>query len=183
MAVNPNFQIPGGYRNSEAEKFYPITSDEFFENPPRELTDLGLDIVFIDGLHTYEQSLRNVKNALKYLNPNGVIVMHDCLPDSPATAAPTFEEAKKHPDFKGAWTGDVYKTILHLRATSFDLFVAVVNTDWGVGIVKKGQPENKLPLSLESIKAMTFEEFVKDKERLLNLKPVSWFWSLLESGV
>ncbi|MFN3472260.1 MAG: class I SAM-dependent methyltransferase, partial [Aquificaceae bacterium] len=183
MAVDPNFQIPGGYKNSKGERFYSITSDEFFENPPQELTDLGLDIVFIDGLHTYEQSLSDVKNALRYLNPNGVIVMHDCLPDSPACAAPTLEEAKKHPDFKGFWTGEVYKTILHLRATSSDLFVAVINTDWGVGIVKRGKPENMLDLSLEKIRSMTFEEFVKDKERLLNLKPASWFWSFLEDAL
>ncbi|KUJ95301.1 MAG: Methyltransferase family protein [Desulfonauticus sp. 38_4375] len=156
--------------------FYKMTSDEFFANPPREIVDGGLDIVFIDGLHTYEQSLRDVENALRFLKPEGFIVMHDCLPDSPATAAPTLEEARKHPQFKGAWTGEVYKTILHLRATRDDLFVAVVNTDWGVGIVRRGKPESIIELDLEEIEKMTYEEFNKNKEYYLNLKPKDWFF-------
>ena len=105
--------------------------------------------------------------------------MHDCLPDSPATAMPTLEEARKHPDFKGNWTGDVYKTIIHLRATREDLFVAVVNTDWGVGLVKRGVPEDKLSISPENIKKMTYHDFAKEKEKLLNLKPVSWFFEFI----
>lgn len=182
IGVDPAFIIPGGFKNTDKERFYAMTSDEFFANPPREVLEKGLDIVFIDGLHTYEQSLRDVENSLKYLNPNGIIVMHDCLPDSPATAMPTLELARSHPDFKGNWTGEVYKTIIHLRATRPDLFVAVVDTDWGVGLIKKGEPENMLSMSIEDIKSMTFEEFDKDKERLLNLKTKEWFYEFINSG-
>jgi len=181
LGVDPNFVIPGGVKDTEKEKFFTMASDEFFANPPKEILERGLDIVLIDGLHTYEQSLKDVENCLKYLNPNGIIVMHDCLPDSPATAMPTLEEAKKHPDFKGNWTGDVYKTIIHLRATRPDLFVAVVNTDWGIGIIKKGEPENMLSMSIEDIKNMTFEEFAKDKEKLLNLKSKEWFYEFIKT--
>jgi len=180
LAVDPKFVIPGGVKDTEKEKFFTMTSDEFFANPPKEILERGLDIVLIDGLHTYEQSLRDVENCLKYLNPNGVIVMHDCLPDSPATAMPTLEEARKHPDFKGNWTGDVYKTIIHLRATREDLFVAVINTDWGVGIVKRGKPENMLSIQVEDIKKMDFYDLIKNKEMLLNLKPPSWFFEFLK---
>jgi len=181
FGIDPTFTIPGGYKNTEREKFYPITSDEFFADLPEEILEKGLDIVFIDGLHTYEQSLRDVENCLRYLNPDGIIILHDCLPDSPATAMPTLEEARKHPDFKGNWTGDVYKTIIHLRTSRDDLFVAVVNTDWGVGIVKKGKPESMLSMGIEDIKNMTFEEFVKCKEILLNLKPKEWFYEFIEA--
>jgi len=180
LGVDSVFTIPGGYQDTEKEKFYAMTSDEFFANPPKEILERGLDIVFIDGLHTYEQSLRDVENSLKYLNPHGIIVMHDCLPDSPATAMPTLEEAKKHLDFKGNWTGNVYKTIIHLRATRNDLFVAVVDTDWGVGIVKKGNPEGILSINVEDIQNMSYEEFAKDKEKLLNLEPRNWFYEFIE---
>ena len=105
--------------------------------------------------------------------------MHDCLPDSKATAIPTLEEARKHLDFKGAQREDVYKTIIHLRATREDLFVAVINTDWGVGIVKRGKPENMLSIQVEDIKKMDFYDLIKNKEMLLNLKPPSWFFEFL----
>lgn len=121
-----------------------------------------------------------MENCLKYLNPNGIIVIHDCLPTSEAEAMPTLEEAKKHPDFKGAWTGDVYKTIIHLRASHPDLFVSVIDTDHGVGIIKRGDAENIIDFSLEQIKNLTFDEFIKDKKRLLNLKPKEWFFEFIE---
>lgn len=183
LGVDPNFIIPGELKGSENEKFYTITSDEFFANPPEEIIKHGIDIAFIDGLHTYEQSLRDVENCLKYLNPNGIIVMHDCLPANEAEALPSSEDAKKHSEFKGLWTGDVYKTIIHLRTSRQELFVAVIDTDHGVGIIRKGNPESMLDLKLEEIKNLTFKDLMKDREKLLNLKTREWFWRLLENNL
>lgn len=183
LGVDPNFIIPGELKGSENEKFYAITSDEFFANPPEEIIKHGIDIAFIDGLHTYEQSLRDVENCLKYLNPNGIIVMHDCLPANEAEALPSLEDAKKHPEFRNMWTGDVYKTIIHLRTSRQELFVAVIDTDHGVGIIRKGNPESMLDLKLEEIKNLTFKDLMKDREKLLNLKTREWFWRLLENNL
>lgn len=181
IAVDPAFIIPGGYQDTEKEKFHQMTSDEFFANPPKEILEKGLDIVFVDGLHTYEQSLRDVENALRYLSNNGIIVIHDCLPNSPVNAMPTYEEAKQHPNFEGNWTGEVYKTIIHLRALRDDLFIAVVNVDWGVGIVKKGNPEGMVSIKVDDIRRMSYDDFAKDKEKLLNLKPEDWFYEFIET--
>src|SRR5262245_53675449 len=51
------------------------TSDEFFEAN----TDL-FDVVFIDGLHTYEQARRDVINSIKCLKEDGWVALHDMLP-------------------------------------------------------------------------------------------------------
>lgn len=177
LGVDPKFIIPGEVKNSETEWFYEMTSDEFFANLPEEIIRCGIDVVLIDGLHTYEQSLKDVENCIKYLNPNGIIVMHDCLPANEAEALPSFEDAKKHPEFRNEWTGDVYKTIIHLRTSRQDLFVAVIDTDHGVGIISRGSPESMLDLKLEEIKNLTFKDLMKDKEKLLNLKPINWFLS------
>jgi len=64
---------------------------------------------------------------------------------------------------------------VHIRTTRPDLFVAVVDVDYGVGIVKPGEPENVLNLNLEEIRNLTFKDLVKNKEHLLNLKPKSGF--------
>jgi hypothetical protein len=173
LAVDPYIQMP--YINTNNVKFFETTSDDFFNRRPPELIN-GVDIVFIDGLHTYDQSLRDVENSLKYLKPNGIIVMHDCLPDSEATAAPSWEEAARHPEFSGNWTGDVYKTIVYLRSFRKDLFVATIDTDWGIGIVTKDRPENMLNMSLNDINELTFDKLIADKENLLNLKTTSWFF-------
>ena len=51
------------------------TSDEFFKSNKEEF-----DIIFLDGLHTYEQTIKDINNSLKFLNTRGVILIHDCLP-------------------------------------------------------------------------------------------------------
>ena len=52
-----------------------MTSDEFFINNHQ-----SFDIIFLDGLHTYEQTIKDIDNGLRFLNTNGVILIHDCLP-------------------------------------------------------------------------------------------------------
>ena len=39
------------------------TSDEFFESNKK-----NFDIIFIDGLHEYDQVKRDIKNSIKFLN-------------------------------------------------------------------------------------------------------------------
>src|SRR5689334_23201590 len=91
-------------------QYFAATSDEFFERHAAEQLPSGVDVVFIDGLHTYDQTFRDVRNALKILRPGGVILVHDCMPASPqeAVVAPSYEQARRinGPEWKGAWTGD-----------------------------------------------------------------------------
>ena len=51
-----------------------ITSDDFFIKNNEKF-----DIIFLDGLHTYEQTIKDIDNSIKFLNNNGVILVHDCL--------------------------------------------------------------------------------------------------------
>ena len=42
-----------------------MTSDEFFINNHQ-----SFDIIFLDGLHTYEQTIKDIYNGLRFLNTN-----------------------------------------------------------------------------------------------------------------
>ena len=181
IAVDPKFRIPGGYTSDEFIEYYEMTSDDFFETKSEILTKYGLDIVFVDGLHRYEQSLKDVLNALKFLNDSGVIVMHDCNPSSESAGHPIRSEAKKMDGWTGAWMGDVWKTIVYLRSVRPDLKVFVLNCDCGLGIIQKGVPENMLKYSEETIACLTYKELEENKMSLLNLKkPDYWNSFLLE---
>lgn len=175
FAVDPAFKIPGGANDFECHQFFEMTSDQFFESLPAEIIEHGIDIALVDGLHTYEQALRDVENCLKHLNPGGLIVMHDCLPASAVESAPSLKAAQAMPDFKNAWTGDVYKAVVHLRAQRPDIFVAVLDSDHGVGLVMTGQPESRLSVDLESIQQLSYEELRLAPGHWLNLKPATWF--------
>ena len=70
-------------------------------------------------------------NSLNHLFDNGFVVIHDCNP-------PDLWHARE--DFNNmVWNRTVWKLIYKLRATRPDLSIYTVVTDWGVGIIKKGE--------------------------------------------
>jgi SAM-dependent methyltransferase len=108
------------------------TSDVFFDMLDRGQLKLPpLDLVFIDSFHEAELSYREVKNCLRYLRPNGVIVLHDCNP--------TTEAMQIVPAIQGEWTGDVWRAIARLRSEA-EHDVRVVRSDYGIGVVLAGKP-------------------------------------------
>jgi hypothetical protein len=190
VAVDPNFRFSGKRRikwiiknlfNISA-KYYECTSDNYFARNPQIN---NFDVVFIDGLHTYEQSLRDVINSLDRINENGIIVMHDCNPPNQAAAYPakSFEHAAelKLPGWTGDWCGDVWKTVCYLRSHKKDLKVFVLDCDYGLGIVMKGNPDTCLNLSEDVLAKMTYEDLASDKINLLNLKSESYLFEFLKT--
>ena len=157
-------------------------SDDFFASAgPAD----QFDVVFVDGLHTYRQSLRDVFNSLAHLAQGGVIVMHDCNPQSEAAAHPaeSFAQAAalNLPEWEGGWSGDVWKTICYLRSQRKDLRVFVLDADGGLGIVTRGEADNSLKLTDEALHRMTYQDLAKERKGLLNLKDESYLFEFLKT--
>ncbi len=188
LAVDPKFAIPRRkklkwlYKNLSniRNRYFEETSDEFFINRMSLLTKIkSIDVILIDGLHTFKASLTDVLNSLKYLNSNGYIVLHDCLPKNKAAAtyAASYEIAcdMNIEGWTGHWNGDVWKTIVYLRKYYSDsLDVIVLNTDYGLGIVKW---KNEVPKVLNynesqflEINKMSYDDLILDLNGLLGLK-------------
>lgn len=183
LAIDPNFVISKSkkvktlFRNSSnfRNKYFEATSDDFFEKKSEMLAEIGgVDVVFIDGLHQYEQVMRDVQNSLKILNKNGVILMHDCNPTFAAAAvrgSSPQEIAENPPEgWTGEWNGDVWKCIVNLRSMRDDLEILVYDCDYGIGQVRKGKPDSMLTFSLEEIDKMDYSDLEKNRQYLLNLK-------------
>lgn len=172
VAVDPQSQFGRKKRFSEQKKYHQMTSDAYFHRQVLQDFPEGIDIAFIDGLHTYEQARRDVLNCLKYLKPHGFILMHDCFPKTAAAAHPEMKTAQKMPDYEGFWNGDVYKTILWLRTCREDLHVAVLDKDHGLGIVRRRKAENMLSLTDQEIKEMAYPTFANKAHSLLNIQQI-----------
>ena len=99
-----------------------ITSDEFFKNNKNKF-----DVIFIDGLHVYEQCKKDCINSVKSLNDGGIILFHDFLPKDKY-----FEDLNRPID---GWSGDVWKVGVELN-NSKGVDFKIVNIDSGVGILK-----------------------------------------------
>ena len=142
----------------------------------------------MDGLHLFEQVLRDVVNTLRFLGENGVIVVHDCNPaDAPsATRARTAQEAnsinRRFDSWSGAWNGDVWKTIVYLRRHHPALSVFVLDCDYGLGVISGSMPDGFAvdQKGIEILRDQPYEYLAKDRQNLLNLKPEAFAKEFLQ---
>jgi hypothetical protein len=194
IAVDPAFKIRRKQKIKAClsnatnlfNEYYEMTSDSFFEKHRNRLTRLnGLDIAFVDGLHTYGQTLKDVINCLEHLKPGGVIAVHDCNPATAASAVPAESRERAANMNLGAqtkdWSGDVWKTIVCLRSTRNDLKICVLDCDHGVALITRGRPESMLDYSLEKIDRLDFDDLEKNRRHLLNLKSPNYLHDFLSS--
>jgi hypothetical protein len=97
------------------------TSDAFFADA-RLADRLGRspDLIFIDGLHRFEQALRDFINVEAHCGPQSVVLIHDTVPLD--------EPTQRRVQSTSFYTGDVWKTVLCLRHYRPDLDIITVAT-------------------------------------------------------
>ena len=170
-------------------KYYEVTSDQYFLNQKKELAKKGLDIILIDGLHTFLATLKDVLNSLKYLNDDGTIILHDCFPPHEAAGIvaeneeDAREKGKNLVEWTGEWCGDTWKAIAYLiKKYPENLKVLVLNVDYGLGVIKI-VGDNKLDLKIDDklfseINTLGIEDLYKAPEKIINLKSPKEYFSL-----
>ena len=132
-----------------------MTSDEFFIKNNQDF-----DIIFLDGLHTYEQTIKDIDNGLKFLNTNGVIIIHDCLPKK------IWNQIV--PRLYGHWNGDVWKAIVHSRTYEHaDTYTCIA--DHGLGVIFKRKNRNKLNINQTNFKKLKFADYYKNHHQYMNI--------------
>jgi hypothetical protein len=109
-------------------EIFSMTSDEFFEKVHAgEISGVqAFPLAFIDGLHTYDQALRDFINLEKLSSPESIIMLHDCIPLDEISAS--------NPRSSHFYTGDVWKTLLILVRNRPDLRICIIPA-WPSGLV------------------------------------------------
>ena len=132
-----------------------MTSDQFFiENKEK------FDLIFIDGLHVYEQVIKDIFNSIKVLKENGIILVHDCLPRKLWYQTPT--------RISDTWNGDVWKAIVECRTLeNIDTYTCLA--DEGIGVIKVQKNNNLLNLNLSNFKNLKYKEYYTNRESLMNI--------------
>ncbi|MEP5765020.1 MAG: class I SAM-dependent methyltransferase [Halieaceae bacterium] len=155
-------------------RLYPTTSDDFFEryNLLEELGGGPLDLAFIDGLHLFEQALRDFINMEKHATPNTVVLIHDCYP--PTELSAERDRAMAY------WCGDVWRLIPCLIKCRPDLAVSVIPTmPSGVGLVT-GLDASSTVLDTDfdaivaEFMALEYAVLEQDRDAVLNTMANSW---------
>jgi hypothetical protein len=189
VAVDPNFMFDTSRRIGKTlinpynltNQYFEKTSDDFFaQDAPSVFSQKKIQLALVDGMHEYQFALRDVENTLNYMGKDGVIIMHDCNPQTQG-AAGHFEDWET-----GEWNGDVWKTVIHLRSQRPDLNVFVLDCDQGLGIITRKQAGDAGPPSVglepapvfapADINALTYDSLVQNRNKWLDLKPASFFY-------
>ena len=156
IAIDPAFRLTEPLRCDL--HLVRATSDAFFERPnpivhlrsgrnplrnlrrgrapfARYLGGTVVDLAFIDGMHLFENALRDFMNVERFAGPASVIVLDDMLPRSVDEAA-----RDRH---TGEWTGDVYKLTEAMARHRPDLVLLPMDTaPTGVLVVLGADPAN-----------------------------------------
>jgi CRISPR/Cas system CSM-associated protein Csm4 (group 5 of RAMP superfamily) len=141
------------------------TSDEFFKKNRKKF-----DLIFIDGLHHWEQVERDFDNSLKCLSENGTIVFHDCNPVK--------EIHQIVPRQVVHWNGDVWKAWVDIRHSYDGLEMFVIDIDEGCGIIRRNEKYKKCDCKYE----LTYQNLERNREEMLNLISIHKFKEWLING-
>ena len=121
-----------------------MTSDEFFSKNKKKF-----NVIFIDGLHIYEQCQKDCINSLKFIEEDGIILFHDFLPQNYLQ--------ERVPRKSASWTGDVWKVAVELNYSE-GMDFRIANIDYGVGILKPGK--NAKYKKMPELNKMNFDDFL-----------------------
>ena len=165
-AVDPQFKFdPTPFVNENTE-FHEQTSDHFFSEIEIETI---FDLLFIDGLHQFEQVVRDFSNAIIHSHPRSVIILDDTKPNDIYSASPLPEETLKFRRLTGSqdtsWHGDVYKVVFYIHdfwpALNYRTIVGSGNPQT---LVWRSKNFNRKPLlnNLESISRISYYQLMKN---------------------
>lgn len=172
VAVDPRFRFEFGKYESDSVSFFQVTSDEYSISHAK---NEKFDIIFLDGLHTFEQTFRDLCNSLFHCHDRTIWMVDDTYPNDvystiiPARKAMQF---RKEAGGQGqAWHGDIFKIVFALHDFFPSFSFCTIKT--------KGNPQTLLwkqarkhfkPLfsDLEVISRLNFFE-IKEYNQIFNL--------------
>ncbi len=165
--ASEKYSVDPGIEFEQNPVDFPLTSDAFFEKLSKGdvlASSFRFDVIFIDGLHLAEQVDRDIQHALRFLQDDGFIVLHDCNP-------PTEWHAREEHNYRYSpagnfWNGTSWKAFVKWRANP-SLHSCCIDTDWGVGILSKKHAIGE-PLQ-EPNEFYEFNHFSERRREQLNL--------------
>jgi hypothetical protein len=158
------------------------TSDAFFARggAAELLAGRPLSVAFIDGLHRYEQALRDFINVEALCGPRSMVILHDTVPLDEPTQRRTQETV--------FYTGDVWKIVPCLKHYRPDLDVFTIATPpTGLTVVTGLNPAShvlreKFDEAVALFIDMPFAAIESDLDAALGVVPNDWdaVWSRIE---
>lgn len=171
--VDPHFRLDVAAHRSDSLVFFEATSDDFFTHHADPTQKY--DVIFLDGLHTFEQTFRDFCASLAHSHDRTVWLIDDVYPSDVFSSHPDQTAAYRYRALHGgesvAWHGDVYKVVFAIHDLFPNLSYRTIEDDGNPRtVVIRRQRQNFAPAfeSLEQISRMTYYDFIEHTE-LMNL--------------
>lgn len=160
VGVDPRFQFDTEAVANDTTTLHAMPSDQFFAEAagPKPF-----DIVFIDGLHVFEQVVRDLTNTLAWTGWHSAILIDDTVPIDVYSAVPQQRDAlrfRREAGGKGGeWHGDVFKVafLIHDFFPTLD-YRTIIGADNPQTLAWRATGTVRKPVfnSLERISRMTW---------------------------
>ena len=168
VGVDPKFlfdfdavakEVPG-------TSFHETTSDDYFGRIAGLKT--AFDVIYLDGLHTSEQTVRDLINSISFLKQNGVIIIDDVFPCSYVASLPNRRETRlirqASGDTAGAWMGDVYRLVFFVETFCQQFSYATVNNNHGQLVVWRESRTDVPQRTLTDIGEKAYKDMFLEKD-------------------
>lgn len=172
VAVDPRFRFNTQEYADEQTIFHEVTSDEFFA---KLAPDHGeFDLIYLDGLHTFEQTFRDFCASLRYSHSRTLWLIDDTHPSSWLASLPNYRFVRNSRKVLGIrerkWMGDVYKVVFAIH-DFFPQFSYATFPDHGQTAVWLETRSNFNPTwnSLKKISDLSYLDFQKFKDSHLRI--------------
>ena len=131
------YSVDPGLEYKQNPVTFRITSDEFFsllEDATSSIFGTKFDLIFIDGVHKAPQVARDITNAMKHIQPDGFVLLHDCNPPTEWHSRSDFHY--KYTPAGPSWNGTTWKAFVAKRSDP-NVSCCCINSDWGVGVISR----------------------------------------------
>lgn len=166
VGVDPTFafDLEEARQKHTTTTFFNGTSDEYFAT-----LDPGtkFDVIYVDGLHTVEQTLRDLINACFFIKEKGVIIVDDVRPTSFHSSLANIRHAQVVKAALGStdknWMGDVYKLVFFVQSFMQQYSYRTVSNNHGQLVIWHQRRASVTERSLEWVGRAPFESiFIED---------------------
>ncbi len=171
--------------------YHEMTSDEYFGRVADPHSPF--DVVFLDGLHTFDQTLRDLMNAMLVLKHRGIIVVDDVMPNSyqaslanPADVGEVRAYmAAQDPRLLGdlAWMGDVFKIPFYVQSYMQQFsYATTAEHDAQSVIWRQPRAAGSFPLRpMREISCFEFKDMIRHRTEM-NVMPIEAIVAAIRSA-
>lgn len=142
---------------------FSVPSDQFFADLDPAIL---FDLVFLDGLHSYQQTYRDLLNTLKHSHERTLVLVDDVVPCDAISAMPDQAASLRERERQGvpgkAWHGDVFKLILLLSQEHPELrYRTIVGGDNPQALIWRYGPQSFTPADSGTVESYLQSEYTE----------------------